>query len=1070
MELRKISIKYLFCLIALIINATLVDAQIIQLNDTPALKASLNRDEKPIYISGVDKEVKINGHFASTTIEYTLFNPNSRTMEASFEFSLAEGQSISSFALDLDGKWRDGVPVEKAKGQQVFESVIRQNIDPALLEKTVGNNYRARVYPLLPKSSRKVKIRYDEELSIDQGLSSLRIPISSNDSLQRYALTITVEGSYTPLLNQNIIPNLNFRPSGNDYVVSLSLDKQNVDSSVNVVIAKSQENRNSNIYVEKCSNSNQYAFYTQVYTDLKFPQKNNPKMIDLYWDISASASERNMDKELNLLNDYISYLGDVAINLYTFNIKSSQCTSYNIKNGQWANLKTSLSNQVYDGATQLASINTSKSNADEILVFSDGVSNFGDDNLQINTKKTKPIVLISTSPKANYNYLRYWSNKTNGEYINLLTLDNQQALQMLTNPSIKLISAIYNKSQIEQLTVQKITGTDNGFSIVGILTQPNAKLKLDFGVGQHTFYSKDITINSQRLVDHNGIVERICIERYINHLSSLNNAYNTQIADLAKQYGIVTDNMSLIVLDRLEDYLTFRITPPQELLEEYNKRIEEDNRYYQDDYDYRMRKLQANFEERTDWWDGKEEDDYDTPKENIFKKIGNKLFRKNKTEINNSNNSYSGEKIVGTLNYADNNLKGQLIDTFDDWAIPGLIIKNETSTTTMLSDLDGNFEIFAKIGDRISFSYLGYETATITLSNNTKYIEMPSNQHVLEEMVVVGYGTSSQNNTPFEAPALEALTNNEVQEDDTEDELEEWVAGSDYIELLGKSDDTDIYHTYLKIKDKYNNTPSFYLDVASIFQSRNLNEESLLILSNLAEMELQNYKVLRVLAHRLSQLGYPQLAQPIFETVLTLRPEEPHSYRDLALCYEQNGMYQEAINLFSEALNKDWDGRFDEIEQVLLQEMNHTIALGKRKGKRLDLSHIDKRLIKNMPLDIRIVLNWDTDNSDMDLHVFDPNNEECYYNHDRTKIGGMLPNDYTGGYGPEEFLLKKAKKGVYKISADYFGSREQTLIGPTTIYLDIFTNYSKSNEKKQTIMLRLDKKDNGVLEVGEIKW
>lgn len=135
--------KNLLTLLALFVCISIF-SQEIKLN-TPLLSTSLESTEKPIYISAVDKTVRIIDDFASTTIEYTIYNPNQRTMEASFDFSLADGQYISGFALDLDGDWRDGVPVEKAKGQQVFESVIRQNIDPALLEKqlatTIGLEY-----------------------------------------------------------------------------------------------------------------------------------------------------------------------------------------------------------------------------------------------------------------------------------------------------------------------------------------------------------------------------------------------------------------------------------------------------------------------------------------------------------------------------------------------------------------------------------------------------------------------------------------------------------------------------------------------------------------------------------------------------------------------------------------------------------------------------------------------------------------------------------------------------------------------------------------------------------------
>jgi len=39
-------------------------------------------------------------------------------------------------------------------------------------------------------------------------------------------------------------------------------------------------------------------------------------------------------------------------------------------------------------------------------------------------------------------------------------------------------------------------------------------------------------------------------------------------------------------------------------------------------------------------------------------------------------------------------------------------------------------------------------------------------------------------------------------------------------------------------------------------------------------------------------------------------------------------------------------------------------------------------------------------------------------------------DDFTRGYGPEEYITRKAIKGRYEISADYFGSDSVTLLGP----------------------------------------
>ena len=60
---------------------------------------------------------------------------------------------------------------------------------------------------------------------------------------------------------------------------------------------------------------------------------------------------------------------------------------------------------------------------------------------------------------------------------------------------------------------------------------------------------------------------------------------------------------------------------------------------------------------------------------------------------------------------------------------------------------------------------------------------------------------------------------------------------------------------------------------------------ALQVLSNIAELELEDAALVRILGHRLEQLGYLNLAVKTFEQVLAMRPEEPQSYRDVAWCW-----------------------------------------------------------------------------------------------------------------------------------------------------------------------------------------
>ena len=93
----------------------------------------------------------------------------------------------------------------------------------------------------------------------------------------------------------------------------------------------------------------------------------------------------------------------------------------------------------------------------------------------------------------------------------------------------------------------------------------------------------------------------------------------------------------------------------------------------------------------------------------------------------------------------------------------------------------------------------------------------------------------------------------------------------------------------------------------------------------------------------------------------------------------------------------------------------------------LTTAFIELKLLRNLPLDLRVVLDWDADDTDVDLHVIDPNGEEVYYDHRTSCQGGAITRDATGGYGPEEFAPKVAKPGRYRVEANFYGHREQML-------------------------------------------
>ncbi|HLA34475.1 MAG TPA: DUF2135 domain-containing protein, partial [Rhodocyclaceae bacterium] len=282
--------------------------------------------------------------------------------------------------------------------------------------------------------------------------------------------------------------------------------------------------------------------------------------------------------------------------------------------------------------------------------------------------------------------------------------------------------------------------------------------------------------------------------------------------------------------------------------------------------------------------------------------------------------------------------------------------------------------------------------------------------------------------------------------------LKPWQPDAAYARRLRDAAQADLYRIYLDERPSYVDSTAFYLDVADIFFERAQPELGLRILSNLAEMELENRHILRVLAYRLMQAGRPVSAVELFKRVRDLAPEEPQSHRDLGLAHAAAGDRQAALHALYDVVERPWAPRFPEIESIALTELNALIATA---PAGLDLKRIDPRLIRSMPLDLRVVMTWDADNSDMDLWVTDPDGEMASYSRPLTYQGGRMSRDFTGGYGPETFSLRQAKPGKYRVEANFYGHRQQLVAGATTLQVKLTTAFGSSKAKEEIVTLRL---------------
>jgi len=295
-----------------------------------------------------------------------------------------------------------------------------------------------------------------------------------------------------------------------------------------------------------------------------------------------------------------------------------------------------------------------------------------------------------------------------------------------------------------------------------------------------------------------------------------------------------------------------------------------------------------------------------------------------------------------------------------------------------------------------------------------------------------------------------------------------WNPDRLYLKSLASAPKEKQYELYLELRKSQERNPSFYFDVAHFFYNQGDVEKALQVISNIADLGLENHQLYKTLTYTLRQWNAFDDALFTAKQVAKWRAHEPQSLRDYALALEDSGKNQEAFDQLIKALEVNYygemSGQYEGVEDIILMDINRLMA----ENKKLDSHKLDKKYLEKMPVDIRIIMNWNLMDVDLDLHIIEPTSEECYYGHRDTQAGARFSKDFTQGYGPEQYLIRNAVKGKYQIKTNYYGESELTESGPATVMVEIYTTKAgKTTKTLKTIQLG-KVKENDIL--AEIVW
>ena len=959
----------------------------------------------PVVVSEVSAKVRIRGEIASTEFEAVVTNPNPIALEGEFTLPLPAGATVTGAALDINGRMIDASIVEKKRAQEVFEAIERKGADPALVESVGGNSYRTRIYPIPANGGRRIRITFISEVDRVDGSPIFTLPMRFENKLSKVSLRVEVmDPAAAPQVESAPFANMNFAHWENALLGERTLEDIALPEDLRITVA----DKPAPVQTERFRGENFFLVSATLPAAAVVNEFKVPKSVFILWDASGSRSSNDHAPELELLKQFFASDAmknanvDVSVSVLRNTLEPAK--TFAVKNGDASALLDFLKKTAYDGGTDFLGLEKFLAMLSPdacTFVFSDGIQTFGKgaEHIPGAMGRTAFVSVSTTSETAYLEYLAEVSG-VNAMYLNLARMTPAAALADF----LASVPAALESVRIDGADATGAVSNAKSFRAGGTVrvagTFPDGKHKLEVKVAGRPAMAFDLdsaaALDGKMIRTLYGMLKLEAAKRNPKTTPS-------EFLTLGQMYGLVTPGTSMLVLESLDQYLEYSIRPP-ETLPEYRAKY--------DEHQVQLAKDKS-----------KEKADAASEKE---KRI---------------------EQLAGRY-------KSEILDWYEGRIKPDPVRKGIGGMRPMNAAAEGRPARSASAAGGMGGGMGGFGGGVSRQSVNMdmEFGAVMDAAPMMELAAEAAFDDDADGGERAKKSAGSNGASKSIQ-------LNQWTSGASYLKELEDAKDK-AQDRYLELRSKNADNLGFFVDCADYFARNGQKEFAVRVVSNLAEMQLENRMLLRVLGYNLKYLGELDAAETVFRKVLELAPEEPQSYRDLALVLAAAGRWQDAADMMMNAIVKKPDGRFRDVELIAITELNNILVKAKRAG--VEVKDVDSRLVHPLEMDLRVTIGWDTDMSDMDLHTVDPTGEECFYQHRLTTNGGRNSFDITQGYGPEEFMVRAALNGDYKVKTHYYGQRAQKMIGPVTLYAEIVTDFGRPEEKCETLMFRLATRDEMV--------
>lgn len=978
-------------------------------------------DGQDLTLEELSVKAAVHGMLSLTEMELRFRNPHGRRMEGRFTCVLPPGATVSRFAKEVNGQLMEGEVVERLRANQVYDAILHEMRDPALLEQDQGNRFSARIFPIEANATVRLILSYSRLLPMTAGARTYSLPLRGLPTIGRFRF----DGIFSPLPGEETAPRssgLRGPVSGRRAAVeTFRLDESSYTPKEDLEVTWAPTGSAPNVQSLRVGDFVLTAFRTPG-GGTAARATNGPWIF--FVDTSASGADGILHRGRAFARLLAALPASDDVELWAFDQEVVKLGAGSA--GEWARrIESVLSERGLLGGTNLESaLRSVSARAKErpgarLVLVSDGVATLG--------KTERSALEAAASGTSTFHALVLGSRQDDatlaalvagrGRVVTLpfteeLDADAARAAARLRLPAG--LELTVSDAGAEWIFPRELHDVQPGDEVVVVarmkaLSDPAAVLKRN----GRAVVSADGSAKPLPAGAFEPLLEREAYRAYLAHLAAreagesdaaVKSALATEQVKVSIERRIMIPSTTLLVLESEADYRRFGLERRAlaSILTVGATGIERLDRQRPTTFPTERQKSADRDVRRTTRPESSAAPSGGKDAGRLSEPMRAEASEKVAEEIRISGEAPVVDTRSNSSNYLARPAPPAVSQPLQVPAPPptayaadavGDVVPQNREDAPRPSRPAPEAQVQRS---RVSPPVPPSTPAPMRRPDWTEpALISPADLKALRERV---------NANPLDRRGYNALT-------DALAARREWKELRDACRAWQRYDPEN---------------PQVYEMLGEAARELGRTAEAQRAFGSLVEIAPGKPELLQRAGILLFRAGDRTLFEVPLRRALELRPDRVNAYRHLAFALWQAGRIEEAARVLEEASRRTFPDWYGNAQRVLREELAYVYRawLAKNPAKEGEIA----RRARENGADLtrtdafRATLVWETDANDVDLHVVDPRGEECFYSHKSTATGLELYQDITRGFGPEVIRSEQTVPGPYSVGVKYFSA------------------------------------------------